>query len=127
MKADDVAQALKSTIQSGTEASSAVESLIAFLKRKGALRLLPRVLYAYERIMAQAVQKKTTLIVAHEDEASTAFASHPSLSKNDTRIVVDTTLIGGYIVRTSDTRHDASHKGALLKLYHNITSESRGE
>jgi F0F1-type ATP synthase delta subunit len=68
------------------------------------------------------------LIVGKQADAEKATEAFSSM--NGTApvppIEVDETLIGGYVIKTSSTRVDASYKGALLNLYHTIT-RSQGE
>lgn len=122
MKADDIARGLKKAVEAGTAPESAVEAMTAFLKRKGAISLLPSVLTAYTRIEAREKRKKPVLNVAKKEDADAILASDTSLQMLKPEIKVDSTLIGGYVLTKDAQRVDASHKGALLNLYHKITS-----
>ncbi len=122
MKADDIAHGLRKAVDAGTIPEKAVDALVAFLKRKGAMSLLPNVLHAYTRIQARENRKRPVLRVARHDDAATIIASDEIIRSLQPEVLVDTTLIGGYVLSKGTERIDASHKGALLNLYHKITS-----
>ncbi len=122
MKADDVAHGLKKAVDTGTEPEGAVAALTAYLKRKGALSLLPSILNAYTRIQARENRKKPVLRVAKQEDADSILSTHENVRSLNPDVLVDSTLIGGYVLNEGARRTDASHKGALLNLYHKITS-----
>lgn len=122
MKADDIALGLRKAVVAGAAPEGAVDAMIAFLKRKGAISLLPSILTAYTRIQARENRKKPVLNVAKKEDADAVLASDVSMQNLGPEIKVDPTLIGGYVLTKDALRIDASHKGALLNLYHKITS-----
>lgn len=122
MKADDIAHGLRKAVEVGTTPEKAVDVMTAFLKRKGALSLLPSILHAYTRIQARENRKKPVLRVAKQEDADILIASNESVRTLNPEVKIDPTLIGGYVLNKEAQRIDASHKGALLNLYHKITS-----
>jgi F0F1-type ATP synthase delta subunit len=127
MKADDIAHGLRKAVEAGTAPESAVAALTAFLKRKGALSLFPNILNAYTRIQARENRKKPVLRVAKQEDADSILSSHDAVRNLNPDVLVDSTLIGGYVLNNGTQRTDASHKGALLNLYHKITSTEVGK
>lgn len=127
MKADDIAHGLRKAVDAGTAPETAVDAMTAFLKRKGALSLLPSILHAYTRIQARENRKKPILKVAKHEDADVLIGSDASMRSLNPEIKVDTTLIGGYVLSKDMQRIDASHKGTLLNLYHKITSSEASQ
>ncbi len=127
MKADDIAHGLRKAVDTGTAPEGAVAALTAFLKRKGALSLLPNILNAYTRIQAREDRKKPVLRVAKQEDADSILSTHDEVRALKPDVLIDSTLIGGYVLNKGAQRTDASHKGALLNLYHKITSTEVGK
>ncbi len=122
IKADDIAQGLKNALDEGAPAETSIQRLVGYLKAHGLLALLPSILSAYTRIESRAKQKKSLLTVATSDDAELYLQQIKSISPDETIVRVDKTIIGGYVLKQDSKRVDASHKGALLNLYHKIAS-----
>ena len=83
---------------------------MSYLKKRGHLSLLPRVVHALERSHAQG----RVVLVASEAVVKDAQKKFP-----DASVVVDPEVVGGYIVREGSTVTDASYRNVLVQLYHN--------
>lgn len=97
-------------------------NFVAVLAENGRLSLLPNIAELYEDLKAQHeksadVDLTSAYEVGDEDQVKLAAALKHYLQK-DIRLTahVDTSLIGGVIVRTDDTVIDNSVRGKLEKL-----------
>jgi F0F1-type ATP synthase delta subunit len=124
MKADDIALGLRKAVQGGMPAEKAVDSLKTLLERAGAVRLLPRILTSYQRLISRESVSEATLTVAKQSDADLLLSKESHVALTKPKVIIDETLIGGHIYRVGGKRIDASHKGALLNLYHKITSDN---
>lgn len=121
------AQALISTVDRGMSEEEAVEKIIALLRQKGHLKLLPRIKRRVDRIIAKRERFETPKIrVAtrqdHTKLKATIEAHIQALTDKEPRVLEDDTVIGGYVIETHNTMIDASYRSALMKLYRNIVS-----
>ena len=89
------------------------DQLIAYLKHRGHLSLLPKIVRALQR-MRTSVEVVT---VAREHDATHLKKKFPGAA-----IVVDPKIVGGYIARSGTTITDASYRRSLVQLYHNTTT-----
>jgi len=85
------------------------KKVLAYMKHKGHLSLLPKVLRALER----EPEGGDRVVVAHEKDVSKLKKKYP-----DARVDVDQKLVGGFIARSGSTVTDASYRHALVQLYH---------
>jgi len=120
MKAQRLAQALERMTHGkpASEVSSAVDSFVAYIKKRGYLGLLPRILIEFQKLHAQSAKSDTTVVVAKETDIASILAKH-QIDTADTK--VDPSIIGGYQIETEGSFIDASHKSALIKLYQSLT------
>lgn len=86
------------------------KKVLAYMKHRGHLSLLPKVVKVLER----EPETGDVVVVAHEKEVSKFKKKYP-----DARIEVNPMLVGGHIVRSGTTITDASYRHALVQLYHN--------
>lgn len=85
------------------------KKVLAYMKRRGHLSLLPKVI----RVLEREPVVGDTVVVAHEKDVSKLKKKYP-----DARVEVDSKLVGGYIARSGSTVTDASYRHALVQLYH---------
>ena len=116
IKAKDIAQALKE-LEGKLSPDELVQNLVSFLKRKGALKLLPQILFELEKLKELENISKDTLVVASQSDAE-KYSKGLSPQKTE----IDSTLIGGYIYKTKNKRVLNSYKHHLLDLYRKIIS-----
>lgn len=88
------------------------KKVLAYMKKRGHLSLLPQVVKVLEREPAQGA----VVLVAHEKDVPKMKKKFP-----DARIDVDEKIVGGYISRDRTTVTDASYRHALVSLYQNTS------
>lgn len=104
---------------------SKVDSVIAHLKKKGLIRLLPAILKEVERLTLKKNKIERATITSakllSEAELKTIQVEHSALlSKGDLSNVMDSSLIGGYRIQRGHHVIDASYKRELFDLYQKI-------
>ena len=86
------------------------KKLLAYMKAKGHLSLLPKVVKHLER----TPKSEHVVVVADEKDVSKMKKKFP-----ESRIDVDQKIVGGYIARNGSEVTDASFRHALVTLYQN--------
>ncbi|MFQ5541178.1 MAG: hypothetical protein ACE5F4_02955 [Candidatus Paceibacteria bacterium] len=84
------------------------DRVLAYMKTKGHLPLLPRIVSALER----APDSHYRVIVADERAANAARAEHP-----DAAVSVDSRIVGGTLTRKGTTLTDKTYRRALVRIY----------
>ena len=115
------AKALKEVLSEGFNVDKAIANFIAMLKRRGALRLLPKIALEFESIEKRTEAYKPTLSVARDSDFAKAV-NDAGVDKSSVAKNVDETLIGGYKIEQNGTLVDTSYKRALLDIYRKITN-----
>lgn len=85
-----------------------VKKVLAYMKQKGHLSLLPQV----TRLLKRERVEGETVIVAHEKDAQKHLRS-------DLRVIVDPSIVGGFIHRKGSKLVDNSYRKALVEIYKN--------
>ncbi len=129
MQATHYAQALYKATTGADESvlEQAVPRLLDLLRERGHLRLFPKVVREYERIIARRATRAECLVrVAREHDAS-VFADRIARDRESlgagtgpTRIILDDTAIGGYEVRSQGKRIDRTYKRTLTTLFETL-------
>jgi F0F1-type ATP synthase delta subunit len=99
--------------------------LVAYLTSRGRARLLPGILAAYEKLANRPSAKPRVIVAkasAHEALSGAIKKDVQALGADAVEVTVDDSLVGGYIVRTTDAQIDRSYKTSLLDLYRRITT-----
>jgi len=121
-----LAHAYAATIQSSAKKASGkafADKLIAFMRARGHLSLLPEIVRILEREPALAdvpvvtvATKESLRTLAREIKEALA-----ALGKEDEapREVIDPRAVGGYSVRAGSKIVDASFRSALVNIYQN--------
>jgi F0F1-type ATP synthase delta subunit len=101
--------------------ANVVGDVVAFLKKKGATALLPRVISNLSRMMEKETAGEV-VVVANAEAKKEALAAAESLGidAKSAKVTTDDSLIGGYIVSKKGTQIDASYKSALLSVYRSV-------
>jgi F0F1-type ATP synthase delta subunit len=106
-----------------------VTRLVGTLKNNNHLHMLPQVVRAYERLLLRKDRHSTITVTTErpyeQSEVSALlrkddFARALTVTHKRVVRVVDPTIVGGAIVRTSSLRVDRSYKRALLDLYRSL-------
>lgn len=84
------------------------EKTIAYMKAKGHLSLLPRIVALMERQKTS----DSTVVVAREEDVAHAKKEHPEAD-----IVVDPQIVGGMLVRKGSVLLDATYRRSLVEIY----------
>jgi len=108
------AQALDSLIASGMKEEEAFIKLVAHLKEKGRLKILPQLLRELETQAKRKQSREPMLEVANEKVKTTSEAGKA-------KRVVNESLLSGWRLTTADTLIDRSGKRALIDMYRKIT------
>ena len=128
MKLEEVyARALDSSIRGGIKAEDVLPRLVTILKRRGHIKLLPKIARNLERLLEQHTRTKTANVrvakKTHEEKYKKEIDNaRRELGLEKATTVLDETLIGGYVVEGGSKMIDASYKTALLKLYRTFIS-----
>lgn len=113
-------------LHDGQEPSTVLEGLKRTLKQKGHERLYASVLRGVERVLEAHGAETSRVVVAsnqaYEKQKTAILSALQSLSSVNThKVVVDETIIGGFIAEANDKQMDASYKTKLVSLYRNLT------
>jgi len=97
------------------DVSAYLKKLMAFMKSRGHLSLLPQVVRILEREPSGG--NEPVAVVAKESDAK-KFAKEIA----GARVVVDPRAVGGYTLRTGSTLIDKSFRSALIAIYQKTVS-----
>lgn len=126
--AETMAHAITQQLKAGQKPDAVVSGLVATLKTRGAIRLLPRIVRAYERLLMREKNLLPKVTVARRKDTSraveVAIDTFPGIAADDIQVQYDETLIGGFNAEYKGRRLSQSYKSALLRLYRNITNET---
>lgn len=120
MKAVTYATALKRLVADGGDEKKLGDSLIAHLKERGRLKLLPGILAELTADAAKQKKFAPLVEVASEKESAAALKGALAAGIPATHSHVNHSLIRGWRVRTKNALVDRSGKRALVDLYQKI-------
>lgn len=107
-------KALLTLIKEGEESVKVFSHLEKVMKKRGhSALLLPVLKSALRELSGRSVTLKPRLTIAKESEVS-----RYSKKYKDAEVVVDETIIGGYVYEENGTRLDQSYKTKLLNWYY---------
>ncbi|MBX9906409.1 F0F1 ATP synthase subunit delta [Patescibacteria group bacterium] len=114
-------------LASGTSPEVVLSGLQKTLARRGHTKLYGAVL---KEVLASLSKKEADgiaiiLLARKEDEGTYAEAIKAfvhTAHATGTRIVVDESIVGGFIAQTTTTKRDQSYKGSLVALYRSLTA-----
>lgn len=127
MRTKDYIEAAHGLLKGGTDEAVVFTKLKGYLEKRGLVKLYPSVLRGLaEKIRRTDLRARTKVIVAragdaqlHAGEIKMAVAEVGTGKGHD--VVVDETIIGGFVVKGRDERLDRSYKSTLLHAYHRLT------
>jgi F0F1-type ATP synthase delta subunit len=129
MRAEYYAQALWELESAGKVDKNMLTHFVGTVKKNGHAHLLPKISRALENITEKAEKRQTIEVISGDDLSEGAVATllknepfKHALTPKHKKVLrkKDESLIGGTVVRTSDTRIDNSYKRALLDLYQSL-------
>ena len=133
MRGKYYAQALHEVLLTTSHSEETLlKHFIETVRANGHAYLFPKIVRAYESIIAKEVKASTIVVVSAKpltDEKVVAllkkepFKNALSMSHKKVSRMTDDNIIGGVVVRTGTTRIDASHKRALLDIYQSLISQ----
>ena len=95
------------------------DSLIAFMKTKGHMALLPQIV----KILERAPEKEVALVTVRDEADAKKYKKEIESALSDlgaqgsNRVVIDKRLVGGYTVRAGGKLVDKSYRSALVNIY----------
>lgn len=104
----------------GKKEDEVVKNLVAHLKEKGRVKLLPGILRSLVTLQERNRTLGATVEVAHEKDAKHALAEAKALGIEADKAVVNPILLSGWRARKEGMLVDRSGKRALSDLYHGI-------
>jgi hypothetical protein len=116
-------QALHARIQEGHAIESVLKNLDSVLRARGHSRSKASILKALIRKLERTeLQEKPVLTLAQEADTPKMLphAQHLLESTVSPRIVIDPSIVGGFVLRNQNKQIDTSYKRTLLKLYRTI-------
>ncbi|MEK7452846.1 MAG: F0F1 ATP synthase subunit delta [Patescibacteria group bacterium] len=99
-------------------------NFLEILKRNGHYKLLPKILKNYERIVREdKVKIGIELVISDvkfEDQYKKEIKNYKEYFniKQSVNVVIDPSIIGGFMIKTKGIVVDASYKRWLIGLYH---------
>ena len=106
----------------GSEADIAVSKLVAHLKSRGRLALLPQMARTLRRIVAEREKRTPCVEVAREKDASGALEEAARAGVLSLTAVVNSTLVTGWRASSGSMLVDRSGKRALVAIYQKVTA-----
>jgi F0F1-type ATP synthase delta subunit len=125
MRVHDYSEAVRTLVREGFSLDAALDGLRTMLTTRGHSRLYPKILKELltESIKDEVRDTATVTVArkgdaeAHEKEIKTHLTT---LSQKHHTVVVDESIVGGYIVEGTNARIDNSYKKRLLTLYRSL-------
>lgn len=113
-------------LDAGKDASMVLEGLKKTLIAKGHDRLYASILRGVARMLEAGSAEGTLVVVsneaAYEKQKNAITKALEELGSSETpKVVVDETIIGGFIAEANSTQLDRSYKTTLVKLYRSLT------
>lgn len=116
----EYAQALVNALAKGTDEATAVRNLLASLRERGRLKLLPGILRELKARKAAADGAVIEVADRSGEDAALRAARAAGIEARDA--IVNPSLISGWRARQGGRLVDRSGKRALLELYQNVTT-----
>jgi F0F1-type ATP synthase delta subunit len=115
------AKAIDRLVASGTNQGGIADSLVAHLKSRGRLKLLPGILNELKASEARHKTSDARVEVASEKESAAALRAAKEAGIDVAQAHVNHSLLHGWRAQTKGMLIDRSGKRALLDLYRRIT------
>lgn len=119
-------KAVLEMVHEGKDPAEVLQKLREVLDRRGHTRLYHSVLRGVARVLEARGTKSATVVVANEAgyqkyQAAIEAALQEFGAKHSPEVIVDETIVGGYIVEAENKQLDKSYKTKLVSLYRNLT------
>lgn len=107
-------------LKSGEDIKDVLKGVRSAMERRGHLKLYPALLRALIRVYPRVeARQMPSLIVAKESDAK-SYAKR--FTDKEMKVVIDPTIVGGYVYESGHTREDNSYKQKLLTWYRRATN-----
>lgn len=111
----------------GIDETKLLSRLIALLKKRGHLKLLPKICRHLKGLQVKDLRRNTAAVRVAKEAHTSRYKKEidnacKKLGITETAVVIDDTLIGGYVVEGNNTLIDASYKDILLQLYKKVST-----
>jgi len=121
-------EAVYGAITNGMAVPNALSNLTAILEKYGHSSLRGQVLRDLLARFEKDEEKLTVTVRVSQTQDAEKFAKEIAMFTDkyhlrETAVKVDETLIGGYILESTEHRLDASHKKSLATIYQNVTND----
>lgn len=108
------------------ESTNVLEGLKKTLARKGHNRLYAPVLRGVLRVLeSRGTEHSRVVVASHESYTKQKNAIESALralgAEGSHEVIVDETIVGGFIAEANNTQLDKSYKTKLVSLYRNLT------
>lgn len=113
------AQAIFEVAKKGMEPRSIATRVNEILSERGHMALLPKILHALKHEGKRTARQHE--VVLHVAKEAHGRSAQKEAGATPTRVEIDPSLIGGWVLTTPDSRIDASFRKQLLDLYRKIT------
>jgi len=118
--------AVLQTLATGTETDQVLSGLRTTLESRGHSQLYASILRGVLRVLTASGSDVATVTVVseadYEKQKATIVAALAQLGTNaDPKLIIDPTIIGGYVAEANATRLDTSYKAKLVTLYRSLT------
>ena len=114
------AQVLARLLGKGVGEEAVVKNLLAHLKGRGRLKLLPGILRELKILKARSVTTGPTLEIARAEDKAQALEGAKREGIEGATVAVNPSLLRGWRAREGGTLVDRSGKRALIDLYARI-------
>lgn len=124
MNIRDYINATYSVLQAETGVSDTLTRLKRNLKNRGLEKYYPRILRGLLQKMEVRLKSSDTQVILARPEDESLYKTRvtEALARGETyHIHIDTSIIGGFIIKEKDTWIDQSYKNTLLQAYHRVT------
>jgi len=117
MNAKNYAQALKQALYKEDDFEKIWQNFLMVLKKRGVLKLLPKILAVLEKDLNQKSERKLLTIATEKDRENIIIKNNIA---PEVQVKVDNSILGGYRLESPGELLDASYKTKLLELYRAI-------
>jgi len=118
-------KAILELLKSGKEPDAVIKGVRSTMLKRGHQNLLLIVLQNVLRVLETEATGTNVFVASEKELDSQLKAIKAELEKlgadTEPSVLVDETLIGGFVVEHNYQRSDKSYKNALTKLYRNVT------
>ncbi len=123
---DNYIAAVLQKIEAGDDIGTVITGLKSALDKKGHQNLYAQILRGVNRVLEANSATDTVVTVkssdSYEKQSAAIKAALETLgSTSEPAVVIDETIVGGFVAEANNRRIDQSYKSKLIALYRNLT------